>query len=878
MGAAHYYDTDTIAFYSSRGPTPDGRIKPDIVGTACAESASYEVDTRSDGGQCWFAGTSQAAPHVAGLAALVKQANPSFTPEQVASYLKNNAAERGSSGPDNTWGYGFAQLPAAPAAGTDACGESITTEGTTNGTWAAGCQSQEEGRGYARYYGFTLAEQSEVTIELESDDADTYLYLRSGDARSGDIEDEDDDTPDTSRSEIVATLSAGSYTIEATTFAEGETGSFTLTVSGLGGATTGPDPEPGTDACGESITTEGTTNGTWAAGCQSQEEGRGYARYYGFTLAEQSEVTIELESDDADTYLYLRSGDARSGDIEDEDDDTPDTSRSEIVATLSAGSYTIEATTFAEGETGSFTLTVSGLGGATTGPDPEPGTDACGESITTEGTTNGTWAAGCQSQEEGRGYARYYGFTLAEQSEVTIELESDDADTYLYLRSGDARSGDIEDEDDDTPDTSRSEIVATLSAGSYTIEATTFAEGETGSFTLTVSGLGGATTGPDPEPGTDACGESITTEGTTNGTWAAGCQSQEEGRGYARYYGFTLAEQSEVTIELESDDADTYLYLRSGDARSGDIEDEDDDTPDTSRSEIVATLSAGSYTIEATTYSAGTAGTFTLTVSGLGGATTGPDPEPGTDACGESITTEGTTNGTWAAGCQSQEEGRGYARYYGFTLAEQSEVTIELESDDADTYLYLRSGDARSGDIEDEDDDTPDTSRSEIVATLSAGSYTIEATTFAEGETGSFTLTVSGLGGATTGPDPEPGTDACGESITTEGTTNGTWAAGCQSQEEGRGYARYYGFTLAEQSEVTIELESDDADTYLYLRSGDARSGDIEDEDDDTPDTSRSEIVATLSAGSYTIEATTYSAGTAGTFTLTIAGLGGESM
>ena len=113
VGAAHYWDTHTIADYSSQGPTPDGRFKPDIVGTACAETASYEPEPPEfhDGNNCWFAGTSQAAPHVAGLAALVKQANPSFTPEQVADYLKNNAAERGDPGRDNTWGYGFAELP-----------------------------------------------------------------------------------------------------------------------------------------------------------------------------------------------------------------------------------------------------------------------------------------------------------------------------------------------------------------------------------------------------------------------------------------------------------------------------------------------------------------------------------------------------------------------------------------------------------------------------------------------------------------------------------------------------------------------------------------------------------------------------------------------
>ena len=58
-------------------------------------------------------GTSQASPHVAGLAALVKQRFPDYTPEQVADYLQQNAIEREAAGKDNEWGEGFAVLPTA---------------------------------------------------------------------------------------------------------------------------------------------------------------------------------------------------------------------------------------------------------------------------------------------------------------------------------------------------------------------------------------------------------------------------------------------------------------------------------------------------------------------------------------------------------------------------------------------------------------------------------------------------------------------------------------------------------------------------------------------------------------------------------------------
>ena len=115
VAAAHWGSHQAIASYSSRGPTIDGRIKPDITGISCAYS-SLRTSSGRYGTECWFAGTSQAAPHVAGLAALVKQRFPDYTPAQVADYLKKHADdhERGPLGADNTWGHGLASLPPGP--------------------------------------------------------------------------------------------------------------------------------------------------------------------------------------------------------------------------------------------------------------------------------------------------------------------------------------------------------------------------------------------------------------------------------------------------------------------------------------------------------------------------------------------------------------------------------------------------------------------------------------------------------------------------------------------------------------------------------------------------------------------------------------------
>ena len=107
VGAAHWNDAHTIEPFSSRGPTPDERVKPDIVGADCGVTARSPLNEYNEG----FCGTSQASPHVAGMAALVRQRFPDYTPIQVANYLKDKAEQRRGPDPNNTWGHGFAQLP-----------------------------------------------------------------------------------------------------------------------------------------------------------------------------------------------------------------------------------------------------------------------------------------------------------------------------------------------------------------------------------------------------------------------------------------------------------------------------------------------------------------------------------------------------------------------------------------------------------------------------------------------------------------------------------------------------------------------------------------------------------------------------------------------
>ena len=134
---------------------------------------------------------------------------------------------------------------------SDSCRLTLPGDTTVSGEWTEDCDSAVSGRGHARYYTFTLPETAEVTITLSSLDADTYLYLRSEDATSGDFLHENDDHEDSRTvSQIQEILGLGTYTVEATTYESGQTGSFTLDVSGIPTVeipTATPEPTPGAE-------------------------------------------------------------------------------------------------------------------------------------------------------------------------------------------------------------------------------------------------------------------------------------------------------------------------------------------------------------------------------------------------------------------------------------------------------------------------------------------------------------------------------------------------------------------------------------------------------------------------------------------------------
>jgi len=101
-GSPNHSDGIYLTPFSSRGPTLDGRTKPDI----CAPGHSIAAaQAGTANGYVTSSGTSMATPFVAGAVALALQAGA--LPANVRQNLESTAQDRGPAGKDNDWGAGL---------------------------------------------------------------------------------------------------------------------------------------------------------------------------------------------------------------------------------------------------------------------------------------------------------------------------------------------------------------------------------------------------------------------------------------------------------------------------------------------------------------------------------------------------------------------------------------------------------------------------------------------------------------------------------------------------------------------------------------------------------------------------------------------------
>lgn len=95
---------------SSRGPTANGEVKPDLVaqGVDVVSALAWSKNGKSS-----VSGTSMAVPQVSGAAAVLEEADEDLDPADVKRVLLKTADDLGPPGQDNTYGYGALNLTRA---------------------------------------------------------------------------------------------------------------------------------------------------------------------------------------------------------------------------------------------------------------------------------------------------------------------------------------------------------------------------------------------------------------------------------------------------------------------------------------------------------------------------------------------------------------------------------------------------------------------------------------------------------------------------------------------------------------------------------------------------------------------------------------------
>ncbi len=586
-------------------------------------------------------------------------------------------------------------------------------------------------------YPLTLAAGETVTITLErmSGDLDPLLVLLGPDG--AELARNDDAAPPAGDSDLNARIAgfsapqAGTYTVRATRFFEGQGlsgGDFRLSVTaGLPVAATTPVPaaESTPIAIGQTVT--GTLDNTR------------YTASYVMALQGGQAVTISLErlSGDLDPYLILYGPDgtevAANDDAEVPFGGIPVNARIDRFTAPVMGEYTIVATRFAVengSSSGEYRLSV-------TEPAPltavGPGTIRVGDTV--EDTIT-----------DARPVVEYT-IQLETGQMITVTMESLDGVLDPYLALLDASGRELASNDDAATQVGNNAYNAQIAGfsapadGLYTIRATRFMEADgttTGPYRLSVT-AGGPEGGPPPA-----------TQVIDGGELRVGTKASGEigGQTYAVEYTIVLAagQTIAVTMETESGNLDPMLVIYNP---AGELAAYNDDAvTQVGGNRFNAQITGytaptgGAYTIRATRFNMDTgttAGTFTISVA---------PGQPVSATAGGAITLGQTVTGDLTATT--------FAVDYTITLAAGEPITVTLIALDnrLDPTLVIR--DSFGNEVAYNDDAEPQVGDSAYNAQIVgftprlAGQYTIRATRFLqEGGTsvGRFELRVE-AGGA----------------------------------------------------------------------------------------------------------------------------------
>lgn len=193
----------SLASFSSRGYTADGRVKPDIAAPGVNITAAKSGTTS---GYVTYSGTSMATPFTSGTVALMLDANPSLSPPQVKNILSGTAQDWGPSGKDIEYGFGRLDgyRSVAQAGGWSGTGPAVPSHLYKGGTLSYGGDADT----YTLNVTTTAFPVAVTLIMGGTQDFDLYLYDPNGNLVSR--------SEGTTRQETIGftPTGTGNYTVE----------------------------------------------------------------------------------------------------------------------------------------------------------------------------------------------------------------------------------------------------------------------------------------------------------------------------------------------------------------------------------------------------------------------------------------------------------------------------------------------------------------------------------------------------------------------------------------------------------------------------------------------------------------------------------------
>ena len=590
----------------------------------------------------------------------------------------------------------------------------IDMNSTVEGTLTSESETSPNSHNASEYYTFTLTEEKNVIISLESDIYYKFYLLDS----NGSVIKEAS-KHDYKNNKIVMTLAQGSYKIDVTTVFNDEFGSFNISLRENVIET-------------NSITLETVLDGEWTSISGISPTSKNYTHHYTFTLSESTDVLIDLESNNP--YLYLLDSNNSVIDSAEKFVNT----HTKIVKTLQAGTYTIDVTNNSYADnTGIYTLRFKTNTIITT-------------EIDLNSTTQGTWSLASGISPRSKQYTNYYTFTLDEERDLLIDV---DTDIFMIIYLLDENNTIVKRTYNST------DMFIHLDAGSYTIDVTTLNANNVGNYVLNFSE--NIITNSPLELNSSVEGEWNNTSGISANSGT-----------YSNYYTFTLTERKDIIITLPEPNSRFYILDENGKRM---------EKYSNFQKILVVSFDAGTYIIDVTQYSKREE-PYQLSVHE-------------NIIKNEVIELNSTVQSEWSNTDGLSSDTHNYVKRYTFTLDKRTDIVIDLNSSIDSKRLYLSDSDFKTH------YNTYGTHQK--VNTLDAGTYIIDVTYdgIDKNKTGTFILSLKE-------------NIIENKSILFNTLTQGSWTK--ESGSTGYGYINQYTFSLAEKTRVNITLQSEYA-KYMKL-------------------------------------------------------------